>query len=1057
MQPVLSRLNLIIGLYSIKIILLFYSAILFANPHEITLAFDIPTEFGSGRFQIQIDTAQQSVKNSTITGQFTLETNQWLKVATGKFHFNQPKIAHWQLDLTDLTLKTGQHHWQQQALTILADFSNDIPQFQGNIPNLSLDGWLPWLKETIKKLSPAWQKKLKSLKIQGNLKNLAWQYTSPSDWQLKTDFQQLKIEQWQTVPKIQKLSGQLEISPKQGKIQFDTSKLTIDHTKFYTHSLNFTKLRGSLRWQRHAKKWQISTSQLQFFDQKMKFQIKGKLDLPISDGIPTTDIQIVLSKGQLSQLNSYTPDKLLRGYSKWSNQAIIAGNLVKAEAIFKGPINQLFDKKHGRFKLSALIKQVNLNYAKGYPGIHHAHMKVVMKGKHLTVKVSTGQILKSEIRNVVIDIADISQATVKVFGTVNGNAESGLDFVQQSPLHKTVKLKDLQLEGPMQIYLNLLIPLKSSKSGKKQVKGKITFKNNLLRNKSLNITITNVAGIVQFTENELMAKSMTGKLFTYPISFSIQSANHKPKRTQVKIEGSANHLFLNQQLSQLNPKFADLSIYKHFNGNMAWQALIELTEMSHNTKQIKVSVNTDFYGMGIKLPAPFGKEIHTNAPFQLTAVLNNKQPNILRFNYNEVINGVFQINQAGLEKGAIILGATEATLPTRSGLTMQGYLSEFSVEEWLTYFSSQSSSNNLQPHRSSKPRFLSTLNIHVNQLKMFGQRFKKVNLQAKHVKNQWQLSLSGNDIDGYLLYDDKKKSLNFVFDRLKLKKPESVQKSPKVLLTSSSINPRNLPKINFYCRALHYEKLDLGTINVYTAPHEKGLLIDLLEVKNPELSIQIRGKWENNHFGDRTTIQANLKSADIAKMLKRFGHKESPIIDSSAKVILDASWQNTPYNFSLKQLMGSLRLLITEGQVVDVDPGLGRVLGLFDLQILPQRLALDFSDIFNVGFKFSTITGSFDIRKGHAYTDNLILQGRAAHIKISGRTGLVTQDYDQLITVIPHVSNALPVASAIAGGLGIGAIALLVQKMLEKEIEELINYQYLLTGSWEKSKIDAKN
>ena len=313
------------------------------------------------------------------------------------------------------------------------------------------------------------------------------------------------------------------------------------------------------------------------------------------------------------------------------------------------------------------------------------------------------------------------------------------------------------------------------------------------------------------------------------------------------------------------------------------------------------------------------------------------------------------------------------------------------------------------------------------------------------------------NIDGYLLYDNQQEHLNFVFDHLKLEKPGEAQNIANVLPTSNNINPRSLPKITFYCRALQYEKLDLGTVNLYTAPHEKGLLIDLLEVKNPELSIQVRGKWENSHFGDRTTIQANLKSNDIEKMLKRFGHKESPISDSSAQMTLDASWQNTPYNFSLKQFMGTLRLLITEGRIVNVDPGLGRILGLFDLQILPQRLALDFSDIFSEGFQFSTITGSFDIRKGHAYTDNLILQGRAAHIKISGRTGLVTQDYDQLVTVIPHVSNALPVASAIAGGLGIGAIALLVQKMLEKEIEELINYQYLLAGSWEKPKIEARN
>ncbi|MEZ5671368.1 MAG: AsmA-like C-terminal region-containing protein [Thiotrichaceae bacterium] len=55
------------------------------------------------------------------------------------------------------------------------------------------------------------------------------------------------------------------------------------------------------------------------------------------------------------------------------------------------------------------------------------------------------------------------------------------------------------------------------------------------------------------------------------------------------------------------------------------------------------------------------------------------------------------------------------------------------------------------------------------------------------------------------------------------------------------------------------------------------------------------------------------------------------------------------------------------------DPG-RRVIGLFDLQVLPRRITLDFNDIFSKGFAFATIVGEFEFRSGLAHTDHVIIQ-----------------------------------------------------------------------------------
>jgi len=139
--------------------------------------------------------------------------------------------------------------------------------------------------------------------------------------------------------------------------------------------------------------------------------------------------------------------------------------------------------------------------------------------------------------------------------------------------------------------------------------------------------------------------------------------------------------------------------------------------------------------------------------------------------------------------------------------------------------------------------------------------------------------------------------------------------------------------------------------------------------------------------------------------------------------------------------------------LLDVEPGAtGRMLGLLSLNTLPRRLSLDFSDLFSKGFRFDEISGSFVIDDGNAYTNDLLVDGPAAKIEISGRIGLADQDYDELVTVIPSVKTGIPLAGTLAGGPIVGAALLVAQTLLEGKlgaINRLAEKQYSVTGPWD--------
>jgi uncharacterized protein YhdP len=143
-----------------------------------------------------------------------------------------------------------------------------------------------------------------------------------------------------------------------------------------------------------------------------------------------------------------------------------------------------------------------------------------------------------------------------------------------------------------------------------------------------------------------------------------------------------------------------------------------------------------------------------------------------------------------------------------------------------------------------------------------------------------------------------------------------------------------------------------------------------------------------------------------------------------------------------------------DGQLLNIQPGAGRVFGLMSVAALPRRLSLDFSDFFGKGLKFDSIRGDFELRAGDAFTNNLLLKGPAAEIGIIGRTGLGKRDYDQTAVVTGSVGNSLPVVGALAGGPVVGAAVLLFSQVFKEPLKGIARGYYKITGSWESPTVE---
>jgi len=280
---------------------------------------------------------------------------------------------------------------------------------------------------------------------------------------------------------------------------------------------------------------------------------------------------------------------------------------------------------------------------------------------------------------------------------------------------------------------------------------------------------------------------------------------------------------------------------------------------------------------------------------------------------------------------------------------------------------------------------------------------------------------------------------------------DELQLLPAVEESKTATHGR-LPSMQVDIQRFAYGEIQLGELSFALQSSPAVVQLDDLSLQGELIKLVGHGRWQ---LYPRSYSEAKLQlnSPDFGHLLKEW-QVASSISRGTMQSDLELNWPGRLSEWELAKLDGHMRFEIQDGKLDEVDPGAGRLLGLFSLQALPRRLLLDFSDLFQQGLWFSNIKGDVRIQTGDAFTTNMVMDTDAAEIRINGRTGFIKRDYDQHISVVPNLSGSAPLVGALAFGPQVGAVALLLQRLFRKNINEAARTEYYITGTWEEPKIE---
>lgn len=962
--------------------------------------------------------------------------------AKGQFQWRQQQ-AGWELDVAELMFASAYRVWPKtslalnyaaqqdsQTLTFHGDYLHvgDLAPALASLPILSTEQ-----RQALLQANPTAALFEPRVKLQ-------WQAGALQAFDGYARFESAGLQAVQALPGATGLHGEIWADQDGGYLQLDAGKGVLDIAQVFRAPLPFDALEGEASWRIGAGGWVLEAPRLAVTNEDGR----GQARLRLTGGAQSPlfiDLRAHVSEGvSRDSVPRYLPVPVLpSSVLKWLDEAGISGQVAKADVLLYGQIDRFpFDDSGGVFHVQADFTDTSLDYRTGWPRVESASGSLAFINDRMEIQLSAGRIHGASISGAQARIARLGRDPLQINGKLRGSGQQFLSFVSESPLGDGLRdqLHDMRLSGQHDLTLRIQIPFDGAAVG---VQGSIALQQAAYSIPKWDLFIDRLQGEVHFTERGVRAEGVSGLYRDLPVLLSA-STRGRVGTEKIYIEG---------QLQASPAALLGTDSLWGVAGQADWNLRLELpgfqAKIEANAPLLDLHVDSSLAGVSIDLPKPLGKAAGDERPLRFSLPIYATGLGLAHMSYSDEVHIELELVETGVavNRFGVQLGVGSLQLPAQGGL-IQGQLDELDLEGW-TWPEVDGQAND-----SSWSGAIQA-DLEIGRLRAVGQQFQDVGLQLRPASDGWSLLLSGPDLAGTVaLPSAPEQPVVAMLEHLRLQVPELRDSSAKTRLPEDS-RSTSLPALRLEVLDLLLHDQSLGRLDVATQRTDAGLSLEQAQIIGPLLELKATGGW--NRERARSQLAVTMASSNTGRLLDALGYVNA-MRGGDLQGRLSVEWDGSYSDFALAALSGSLDMRVRDGQILQVEPGAGRLFGLLSIGELPRRLSLDFSDLFGKGFAFDKIETHLQLADGNAYTRDFHMEGPSARVELDGRIGLVARDYDQRVLVTPNVSTALPAIGAVAAG-PVGAVAgFVTQKLLQKEINRLSRYRYRVAGSWDAPQIE---
>ena len=821
-------------------------------------------------------------------------------------------------------------------------------------------------------------------------------------------------------------------------------------------------------WRDEAGGWRIGTPALRVQGTDYAADVRGGMWFQGDGSAPWLQLAARLDDVPMTAAKRFwIHSKMSQAATDWLDMALVDGHVRGGIGLVTGDLEDWpFDNHNGIFQASGYIDGGSIRFQKDWPVMDQVDADIDFVGPGFQLR-GRGQLAGVAVEGLQAGIDNFAHAPLYVRARSNSDAATLLAMLKRSPLHEEYAetLDNLVASGPAAVTFDLLQPLHDDQAG--HLQGTVELSGARLVENRYALAFDEVRGSARYGSGGFAAEQLAVRHLGQPGLLDLRAGSYV-RDPQHAFESQLQATMDAGLLLDRAPELAWLKPY--INGSSRWNIGVTLPKVPAGTAvtaaatapAAQLHLHSDLVGTRLDLPAPLDKPAGEVLATSVDAPLPMGAGRIdVAFGERLALAARSQGNQTGVQ---VTLGRSRVDRePPASGLAINGRSGSLDALEWISLARGGDSDGDDMPLRS--------VDVQVAQLLLAGGVFENTRLSLRPGPQQLQVNLQGPSLEGQLQVPNASGgtisgSLKRVYwrslpsrvkvpaDGALIQLPDAAPTVARVEATAEDTDPAAVPPLSLDVADLQFGNIKLGQAVLRTHPVAGGLSVDQLTFRSPHQAIDVHGRWLGKGPAARTEVTAQVRSEDLGALLADLD-QPGQLRGGQGRIDLQAGWPGGPSDFQLGDLQGQLQLQARNGQLLELEPGAGRVLGLLSVAQLPRRLMFDFRDFFSKGLAFNQVAGSVQFGQGSATTDGITIEGPAADIRIRGRTDLRAQQFDQIIDVNPRSGNLLTVVGAVAGGPVGAALGAATNAVLAKPLGEIGAKTYHVTGPWKEPKVEV--
>lgn len=873
-------------------------------------------------------------------------------------------------------------------------------------------------------------------------------------------------------PGLRGLNGSVSGTQAGGHLELQSEAAVFAWPAQFTQPVELHAVATTLYWSRTPLELLVATPSIEFRNKDATVHGRLAWHRPADGSSPVLALALGVDDGNVAAAHLYLPRARLPAPAlAWLNRALVAGHLSHADVAIAGPILHFpFRDGTGLFAARAQVSDLTLDYREGWPpGVGFGGV-AEFRNEGMHAEFSRGSLGTLAVDKVDARFVDFKTAELQLTAASRADAADVLAYLRATPLDAMAEhlFSQTAAAGPLAAEVELDLPFREF--DKRRIDVHTHLQGIALHRSGSSLVATELKGDVDFDGAQAVRADVHGRLLGGSFQMLARPPRNLPAtRTHLTFNGSFSGDALRTALG--------LPASMAIDGTTDWHG--ELRVAGEPARERSLHLAASLEGLSLKLPEPLRKPEGQPLPAFLDELWPVNGPTQVRVGLGAILRGQATVNFGPdgpeLARAAVIFGTAPVSAPAPvtssegQRLTVGGNIDRLDLGGWLKVYT---------PDQNSKPigNFLHAAHVDVGEIDYLGLAFSQVAVDLTTGDAGLKIALGGPNVSGSILLPggaDAGQPWQLEFQRLKFADaspaplgapgaddtaaptngtaPAGDGAGRPAAVAADVANPRAVPALQFHAADVVWDERQFGDVKATLIKLDDGIRLEGLRITGTSYSVSADGEWRGKDAGIGR-IEGTLSCTDAGATLKQLGYAD--VIEAkTGKMDFDLGWLGAPTAADVTEATGHVQVALDKGQITGLKPGAGRVMGLASLAALPRRLALDFSDLTDKGFAFDTVRGSFDLRAGSAFTDDLLVKGPAAEIGLIGRVGLKSRDYDQTVVVTGNVNSSLSLA-AFAGGPVIGAAVLVFTQVFKQPLKGLARGYYRITGSWDNPTVE---